>query len=68
MNGQTPLPPPPKNRWEATLDLFRWACRIPVACFLVFTGCCVAFLGLVFLIRATVWIYNTYLAQPFQVP
>lgn len=61
MNGQTPQPP--QTWWEATLDLFRWACRIPAACFVVFTGCCLAFLGLMFVLRLTAWVFRHWLAH-----
>ncbi len=61
MNGQTPQSP--QSWWEATLDLFRWACRIPAACFVVFTGCCVAFLGLLLVLRLTAWVFRHWLAH-----
>jgi len=63
MNGQTPQPP--QSWWEATLDMFRWACRIPMACLLIFACGCIGFLAVVFFIRLSVWVYSTYLAHPF---
>jgi len=62
MNGQTPQPPQ-NNWWEATLAMFAWACRIPLAFFLVFACGCVGFLAFMFFIRVTVWIYQHGLAH-----
>lgn len=61
MNGQ--LPQGPQNWWQATLTTFLWACRIPVACFLVVAACCLGFLGIMFLVRLTVWAYEHGLAH-----
>ena len=61
MNGQTPTPQ--NNWWDATLAAFLWACRIPVACFLVFTGCSLAFLGLMFVLRLTAWVFEHWLSH-----
>jgi len=63
MNGQTPQPP--QNWWDAILMAFWWACRIPVACFLIFACGCVGFLAVMFFIRATVWIFQRALAHPW---
>jgi len=61
MNGQTPQTP--QNWWQATLMLFAWACRVPLACLLVFACSCIGFLAFVFLLRLSVWIFQHGLAH-----
>ncbi len=61
MNGQHSQPP--VNLWEAILIMFRWACRIPLACLFVLTLGCGAFLGFMFVLRLTVWVFDRWLAH-----
>ncbi len=61
MNGQGPQPP--QNWWEASLDLFRWACRIPAAFLGVFAICSLVFLGSFFVLRLTAWVFDRWLAH-----
>jgi len=63
MNGQAPQQP--QNWHEATLLMFRWACRIQVACLLLFACGCLGFLGVLFFIRLVVWLYEYCLAVPW---
>jgi len=55
----------PNDIWQLILTVFAWAWRIPVACFVVFTAGCAAFLGLFFVYRATVWIFLIVLKNPW---
>jgi hypothetical protein len=59
------MPQVPQDLWQTVLNVFAWAWRIPVACFVVFTCGCIGFLGFVFVYRVTSFIYRTYLAAPF---
>jgi hypothetical protein len=59
MNGQTPQP---QNRWEAALVAFWWALKVELACLVLFTAGCLAFLGLVFVLRLTAWVFSHGLA------
>ena len=54
---------PPKDWWQASLRMFLWACRTPIALFLVWTSSCIGFLAGMFIARATVWIYQHYLSH-----
>jgi len=59
------IPQAPQDLWQTILNVFAWAWRIPVACFVVFTCGCIGFLGFVFVYRLTSFIYRTYLSVPF---
>lgn len=63
MNGHGPQPP--QNWWEATLDLFRWACRIPAALLGVFAISCLVVLAGISCVRFTVWVIQNWLAHPW---
>ena len=51
--------------WQIILRVFAWAARIPVACVIVFTAGCLAFLAFLFVFRLTAWIFRSVLAHPW---
>jgi hypothetical protein len=59
------IPQVPQDWWQTVLDVFAWAWRIPVACFVVFTCGCLGFLGFFFDLRLTSYIYRICLAKPW---
>ena len=59
------IPQLPQNLWQTILNIFAWAWRIPLACFVIFTCASSAFLGFFMIFRATAWIYQSCLANPW---
>jgi hypothetical protein len=59
------MPQGPQDLWQTVLNAFAWAWRIPVACFVVFTCACLAYLGFFFIARLTSFIYRICLAEPW---
>ena len=55
----------PQDSWQLILRVFSWAARIPLACLIIFTAGSVAVLGFFFVFRASMWIFENLLKNPW---
>ena len=60
-----PLGQPVIDLWTLILRIAKWAARIPLAVLVIFAAGCVSYLGFYFVFRATVWLWENFLKNPW---
>lgn len=51
--------------WGLVLRVAQWAAKIPLAVLVIFAAGCLGYLGFFFVFRATVWLFENFLKNPW---